>query len=136
MGMCDYFRSSYDLGSQFTNVECQTKDIEEYGIGGSLSHLWLDPSGYLWCGDYAGTSTLEIYEKDDPRYDPVRHFLNYEWIRTGAKGKWHVHPITRYCVIYPAQWDGKWEDWPRCRLHFRSGKLQDFVEVTRSSKVR
>jgi len=31
MGMFDYFRSSYDLGEQFTNVVCQTKDIEEFG---------------------------------------------------------------------------------------------------------
>ena len=28
MGMFDYFRSAYDLGEQFTNVVCQTKDIE------------------------------------------------------------------------------------------------------------
>jgi len=32
MGMFDYFRSSYDIGEQFTNVVCQTKDIED-GIG-------------------------------------------------------------------------------------------------------
>ena len=29
MWMFDYVRSSYNLGEQFTNVECQTKDIEE-----------------------------------------------------------------------------------------------------------
>ena len=37
MGMFDYFRSSYDLGEQFVDVECQTKDIED-GIGGTMSH--------------------------------------------------------------------------------------------------
>ena len=36
MGMFDYFRSSYDLGEQFTNVVCQTKDIED-GIGGTMT---------------------------------------------------------------------------------------------------
>ena len=30
MGMMDYFRSSYDLGEQFTNIPCQTKDIETF----------------------------------------------------------------------------------------------------------
>jgi len=136
VGMFDYFRSSYDLGPQFTNVECQTKDIEEYDIGGSLSHFWLDPSGYLWCGNYAETSTFEVFDEDHPKYDPKALWANHEFVPTGKHGKWHVHPITRYCEIYPAQWDGKWEDWPRCRLHFRSGKLQDFMEVTRDGKVR
>ena len=33
--MFDYLKSSYDLGPQFTDVQLQTKDIEEYGIGGT-----------------------------------------------------------------------------------------------------
>ena len=44
--MMDFFRSSYDLGEQFTDVELQTKDIEDYGIGGTMSQYWLDPHGY------------------------------------------------------------------------------------------
>jgi len=39
MGMFDYLRSSYNLGEQFTNKELQTKDVEEYGIGGTMSHF-------------------------------------------------------------------------------------------------
>jgi hypothetical protein len=129
MGMFDYFKSSYPLPEAFTGI-CQTKDIEDFDIGGSLSNYWLDPSGYLWCGDYAGTSTLEVYEEGDPKYNPEFKWQNWEWIPTGIRGKWHVHPITKYIVVYPAQWGGKWEDWPRLRLHFKSGKLQDFTEVT------
>ncbi len=129
MGMFDYVRSSYNLGEHFTNVECQTKEIEDH-YSGTLSHFWIDPAGYLWCGNYTGTSTLEIIEKDDPRYDPDRQFLNYEWIPTGQHGKYHVHPITKYVEIYPAQWDGKWEDWPRCRIHFKYGKVIDYEDVT------
>jgi hypothetical protein len=117
--MFDWFKSSYPLPETFM-VECQTKDIEDFGIGGSLSHFWLDPAGYLWVGNYTGTSTLEFIEKDDPRYNPEFKWLSYEW----------VHPITKYVEVYPSQWDGKWEDWPRLRLHFKSGKLQDFQEVT------
>jgi hypothetical protein len=129
MGMFDYVRSSYNLGEQFTNVECQTKDIEE-GYSGTMSHFWIDPAGYLWCGDYKGTSTFETIEKDDPRYSSKHLFLNYEWVPTGQRGRYHVHPITKYVEIYPAQWDGLWEDWPRCRLHFKHGKLMDFEDVT------
>ena len=129
MGMYDYFRSSYDLGEQFTNVVCQTKDIEE-GIGGTMTDYWLDPAGVLWYPNYSGTNTFEIIEEDDPRYDPNKKFLNFEWVPTGAKGRLQMHPITKYIEIYPENWKGPWEDWPRLRLHFRYGKLQDYMEVT------
>jgi hypothetical protein len=129
MGMFDYFRSSYDLGEQFTNLVCQTKDIED-GIGGTMTVYWLDPNGVLWCPDYTGTNTFEIIEEDDPRYDPDRKFLNFEWIPTGQRGKYQVHPITKYVEIYPEGWEGKWEDWPRLRLHFKKGVLQDYEDVT------
>ena len=129
MGMFDFVRSSYNLGEQFTNVECQTKDIEDY-YSGTMSHFWIDPAGYLWCGDYKGTSTFETIEKDDPRYNSKHLFLNYEWIPTGQHGRYYVHPITKYVEIYPAQWDGLWEDWPRCRIHFKQGRLMDFEDVT------
>ena len=63
--MFDYLKSSYDIGPQFTNVELHTKDIEEYGIGGTMTHYYLDKSGILWYGDYKGTSTFEEIQKDD-----------------------------------------------------------------------
>lgn len=123
--MFDYFRSSYDLGEQFTNVICQTKDIED-GIGGTMTDYWLDPSGTLWYPNYIGTNTYEIIEEDDPRYNPDRKFLNFEWVPTGAHGKYQPHLITKYIEIYPANWKGEWEDWPRCKLHFKRGQLMDF----------
>jgi len=129
MGMFDYLRSSYDLGEQFTNVVCQTKDIED-GIGGTMTDYWLDPSGYLWCPSYTGTHTLEEITEEDDRYNDKAKFLNFEWIPTGIHGKFRPHLITRYIEIYPAEWSGKWEDWPRLRLHFRYGKLQDYEDVT------
>jgi len=127
--MFDYFRSSYDLGEQFTNVECQTKDIEE-GIGGTMTDYWLDPRGQLWYPSYAGCHTFEIYEEGHPKYDPNIKWGNHEWISTGKHGKYQPHYITKYIEIYPAEWEGKWEDWPRLRLHFRCGKLQDYEDVT------
>jgi len=133
MGMFDYFRSSYDIGEYFTNTICQTKDIEDYDIGGTLTNYWLDPAGRLWYPDYTGTNTFELIDEDDPRYDKRRQFLNYEWVPTGKKGRYVIHGITKYIEIYPAEWGGSWEDWPRIRLHFKNGVLQDFVRIDRKN---
>jgi hypothetical protein len=130
MGLFDYVRSSYDLGPDFTNVELQTKDIEE-GYSGTMTHFWIDPAGYLWCPDYKGTNTFEIIEKDDPRYNPKHLFLNYEWISTGQRGKYRVHPLTKYIEVYPSTWDGSYTDWPRCRIHFKYGKVMEYETFLR-----
>ena len=127
--MFDYVRSSYDLGKQFTNVELQTKDIEE-GIGGTMTDYWIDPAGYLWCPDYIGTNTFEVIEEDDPRYSPKHLFLNFEWVPTGQRGKYRVHPITKYINVYPSTWNGEWKEWPTLKLHFKYGKLQDYEDIT------
>lgn len=127
--MFDYFRSSYDLGEQFTNVVCQTKDIEE-GIGGTMTDYWLDPNGLLWYSSYRETHTFHAINEDDPRYDPDKKFLNFEWIPTGKHGKFLAHPITKYIEIHPEGWKGKWEDWPRLKLHFKYGKLQEYINIT------
>ena len=126
--MFDYFRSSYDLGEQFTNTICQTKDIED-GIGGTMTDYWLDPNGLLWYPSYVGTHTLEDIKEDDSRYSEVG-FFNFEWIPTGVHGKYQPSYITKYIEVYPANWKGKWEDWPRLRIHFKYGKLQDYEDVT------
>ena len=129
MGMFDYFRSSYDLGEQFTNVVCQTKDIED-GIGGTMTDYWVDPNGQLWYPSYINTHTLEEIGKTDSRYNAKTAFLNFEWIPTGKHGKYQPFYITKYIEVYPANWEGKWEDWPRLKIHFKNGILQDFEDVT------
>ena len=129
MGMFDYVRSSYDLGPQFTNVGCQTKDIED-GIGGTMSEYWIDPAGYLNLIDYGGTADFHIINEGDPDYNEKHGFMNFKWVSNGLHGKVRVHPITKYIEIYPSGWEGKWEDWPRLRLHFRYGKMQEFIDVT------
>ena len=125
MGMFDYVRSSYDLGPQFTNVVCQTKDIED-GIGGTMTDYLVDPAGQLWYPNYRETNDFVVIDEDDPRYDPERKFLNFEWIPTGKHGKYQPHHITKYVEIYPANWEGEWEDWPRCRIHFKYGKVIEY----------
>jgi hypothetical protein len=128
MGMFDYVRSSYPLPEPFMGIN-QTKDIEDF-YSGTMTEFWIDPEGYLWCGDYGGTSTFEEIPESDPRYDDKQKFLNFEWVPTGAHGKYHVHPLTKYIEIYPGEFGGKWEDWPRLRLHFKSGRLQEWEDVT------
>jgi len=131
MGLFDYFRSSYDLGEQFTNVTCQTKDIEYGGICGTMTDYWLDPEGKLWCPKYINTHTFEEISKDDERYNDKARFLNFEWIPTGKRGKFVPHEITKYIEIYPADWKGELLSWPKMRLHFKYGKLIDYEDVTR-----
>ena len=130
MGMMDYVRSSYDLGEQFTDTELQTKDIEEYGIGGTMSHYWLDPQGYLYHIDYSHTADFVVIEEDDEDYNETHKWCNFKWMPNGNHGKVRVHPITKYIEVYPSDWKGQWEDWPRLRLHFRCGKLVDYEDVT------
>jgi hypothetical protein len=134
MGMYDTIRSSYDLGEQFTNVELQTKDIEEC-YGGTMTDYWIDPEGYLWYGDYSGTSAMEIYEEGHPKYNADKSWLNFEWIPTGQHGKYRVHPITKYVEIYAAKWDGEWADWPRCRIHFKYGRVVEYETFPRNERV-
>jgi len=128
--MFDYVRSSYNLGEHFTNVECQTKEIEDF-YSGTMSHYWIDPAGYLWSSDYTGTSSMEIYEEGHPNYNSERPWLNFAWIPTGVHGKYRVHMITKYVEIYPSGWEGSWEEWPRCRIHFKDGKVVEYKHVTR-----
>ena len=130
MGMFDYLRSSYDLGEQFTDTVFQTKDIEDYGIGGTMTDFWLDPAGKLWCPLYHGTHTFEEIKEDDERYNDKVRFLNFEWIPTGKHGRFVPHEITKYIEIYPEGWKGEWEDWPRLKLHFKRGILQDYEDIT------
>jgi hypothetical protein len=129
--MFDYFRSSYNFGEQFTaETVFQTKDIEYGGIGGTMTDYWLDPAGKLWYPSYIGTHTFEEIKEDDERYNNKARFLNFEWIPTGVHGKFVPHEITKYIEIYPEGWKGKWEDWPRLRLHFKRGIMQDYENVT------
>jgi hypothetical protein len=129
MGMMDFVRSSYNFGPQFTDVELQTKDIEE-GYSGTMTNFWIDPAGYLWYPDYTGTSTFEEIPKDDERYSDKHLFLNFEWISTGQRGKYKVHPITKYISVYPSGWTGELNEWPTLRLHLIQGKLQDYEDIT------
>ena len=127
MGMFDYFRSSYDLGDIFTDSICQTKDIEDMGIGGTMSQYWLSPDGQLYLIDYSHTADLiEVKEGDDDFKTGRLSILNFRWIPNGTHGKVKPWRLTKYITVYPEQWEGVWNGWPECRLHFKDGRLQDY----------
>ena len=125
MGLYDDIRSSYDLGEQFTNVKMQTKDL-----ACAMCHYWIAPDGCLYEITYRETHTFEDIKEDDERYDPKRLFLNYEWIPTGKHGKVEPCDVTDYVEVYPATLEGKCDYWPRCRIHFKRGKVQDYEDIT------
>jgi len=134
MGMFDWVRSSYDLGPQLTDVECQTKDIED-GIGGTMTQYWISPDGYLYVIDYTGTHNLEMYEPGDDKYDEECGWRNFDWVPNGNHGKIRVHPITKYIEIHTSAWGGAWETWPRARIHFKHGKVQDYELFTHQAPL-
>lgn len=116
MGMFDWFRSSYDLGEPFTETTCQSKTFNER-YRGFLELYWLDPSGRLWVVDEA--NTYDILESDDA-------LLGLEWVPNGTHGKVKPCTISKTVVVYPQNYDGRWEDWPECALTFLNGKLQHY----------
>ena len=126
--MFDYFRSSYDLGEQFTNTRLQTKDIEE-DIGGTMSQYWLSPDGQLYLIDYSHTADFVELKEGDDGYSEVG-FFNFIWVPNGNHGKVRPWYVTKYIRIYPEQWGEKWEECPTLKLHFKYGKLQDYEDVT------
>ena len=126
MGLFDYVRSSYNLGEHFTNVELQTK-----GLACAMCRYWIAPDGSLYELTYRETHDFEEISEDDERYDPKRGFLNYEWIPTGKHGKVEPCDVTDYVEVYPAQWDGHYDDWARCRIHFKYGRVVEYEHITR-----
>jgi hypothetical protein len=85
----------------------------------------------LWCPQYRDTHTFEEIPEDDDRYNERFGFLNFEWIPTGQHGKYQPFLLTKYIEIHVANWKGDWHDWPRLRLHFKDGILQEYIEVKR-----
>jgi hypothetical protein len=129
MGLFDYLRSSYDLGPQFTETELQTKDVEKC-LGGTLSHYWLCPAGYLYMIDYSHTADFVEIQEGDEEYNDKHKFMNFTWKPNGVRGTVRPVMLTEYVRVYVSTWEGKWEDRPTLRLHLHYGKLKDYENIT------
>ena len=125
MGMFDYFKSSYDIGA-LTNVECQTKDMDPYG--GSMSFYWLDPAGLLWSADYSGTHSIELLADEN-----LSPWEKIKWHKTGNRGRFFRVYTTNYIKVYDTKIhpDG-FVDLIECKIHLRSGVLQEFTYINNS----
>ena len=88
MGLYDYVKSSYDLGEGFTNVELQTKSLQEYG--GFFDTYWIDPAGHLYVVDYFGTQDVITSEDDG------REIWPFEYVPNGNHGS-----------VSPVYWTGR-----------------------------
>jgi hypothetical protein len=126
MGMFDYFRSSYYLDESFVDVICHTKDIEDYGIGGTMSQYWLSPDGQLYLIDYSHTADFVELKEGDEGYSEKYSWSNFRWIPNGTHGRVRPMYLTKYITVYPESWDGEREHWPECCIHFKDGVLQDY----------
>ena len=133
MGMYDYVRSSYYFDEDFRG-QCQTKDIEEYGIGGTMSQYWISPDGQLYLIDYSHTADFVELKEGDEGYSDKMAFLNFRWVPNGTHGKVRPWNITKYVLIYPENWEGNWEDWPECRIHFVDGKIKNYQNLTKGGE--
>ena len=122
MGMFDYFMSSFQLGEQFTNKLCQTRDFEE-DIGGTMDFYWLDPAGQLWYIDVSSTQRVEVLEPGHPNYSPSAPWANFEWHPTGINGKVKPLRITKPISIVPSSADWSAHNIYKLRLHFVEGVL-------------
>jgi hypothetical protein len=128
MGMFDYFRSSYNLGAGFTNVECQTKDLDSFGTG-TMSQYWLDPHGYLYYADYAGTHDFVKLKEEDPEYSKDKAFFNFRYLPNGNKGRVKPCLFTGYVRIYPSQQPSASEEWLELGIFFKYGRLVDYEKI-------
>lgn len=122
MGLFDIVRSSFDLGPDFTECECQTKDIEE--LGGSLTFYWLSPDGHLYTPNYDGTADFEV--ANDPH---ASLFNSFRIVETGKKGLVQAVYISKTIKIYPAKLASKFEPIPEMELKFKEGKLVSYSQV-------
>jgi hypothetical protein len=127
--MFDYLRSSYDLGPQFTETELNTKDLEK-GLGGTMSHYWICPAGYLYMIDYSHTADFVELQEGDEGYNSDKKFLNFTWKRNGVRGAVRPVMLSEYVRVYPGTWEGHYEDWPTLQLHLHYGKLMGYENIT------
>lgn len=116
MGMFDYFKSSYDLGPQFTKIPCQTKDIEDMG-GGTMSFYWLNPHGQLFRVSYDGTQDFEEVPEGERKYK----WQIYRPVANGQKGRVVAEMISKSIVIVPAMCIES--SLPKLLIDFKYGRI-------------
>ena len=127
MGMFDYVRNSFKpLGEQF-NPLCHTK-----GLINCMETYWISPAGELFCIDERPAFRhVEVDEGELSDLSPIERLYSLsQYESSGLHGK--VQPIYHLggVTIYPAKWDGDWEDWPEAKLFFKYGIITEYATTT------
>jgi hypothetical protein len=121
MGMFDRVRCSFSINEQFNSNILQTK-----GLKCALSEYWISPAGELF--EIHDCITADFIEVDDETLPP---WARFQWIPNGNHGKVQPVYITDCIEVYPEQNpNDKWEQWPRCSICFKLGKITH-VEIIR-----
>jgi hypothetical protein len=121
MGLFDRVRCSYKINEHFNSNILQTK-----GLKCALSEYWISPAGELF--EIDDCITADFIEVDDDTLPP---WARFQWIPNGNHGKVIPTYITDCIEVYPEQNpNAKWEQWPRCSICFKSGKITH-IEILR-----
>ena len=124
MGMFDYFKSSYYIGDDFTDVTCQTKSLDC-----TMDFYWLDPAGVLWVVDYGNTYDVVIHAPGDPLYSHDQPWSNFDHVPNGNLGRVVNCRVTRSVEVYPEKYTPS-DVFPRCVLYIVDGFLVSYQDVT------
>ena len=94
---------------------------ETYDLMGNCSLFTITPAGEMFMSDTDGCYDYEMVGQDDPRYDPVRQWKNWNLIRNGQRGKLRPCDFTGWIDLVPRLN----RDRPNTQhLHFVRGKIQ------------
>ena len=122
MGMFDWVRCSFPLDSSHDpNCMMQTKDLKNF-----MEFYWISPTGELYIIDDSKSWRIV----DDPLVENKLFSLKKEY--TGINGKVKPVGILRRIKIYPAKWDGEYNEWPEYLLDFLYGKLVKCKKVVKT----
>jgi hypothetical protein len=91
-----------------------------------MAEYWITPAGELY--EIDESYTADFVEVDDESLPP---WARFQWIPNGQHGKVTPVYITDCIEVYPEQNPHqKWEEWPRCSICFKDGKITH-VEIIR-----
>ena len=126
MGLFDEVRSSYPLIDDVSDLHLQTKDLDCL-----MLNYWISPAGQLYevrISDAYTSQAVEVGSRKHP-------WQLIKWVRNGKHGT--VSPCTHTALVrlYPAQWQGDWENWPECKVYLRNGVIREVIYVQKGLKA-
>ena len=121
MGLFDRVHCSYPINEHFNQNTLQTK-----GLSNSMIEYWITPAGELYeINEYMAADFVEVDDQD------LKPWERFKWVPNGNHGKVKPVYITDCIEVYPEQNPNQtWEEWPRCSICFKDGKITH-IEILR-----